>query len=347
MLALFIFVILRRSQPRNRALSHAVAAREFRERSTLRPSSASLGLLRRRQFRRSAHICCPRFCARLRPSAVRVRIRSRSTSAKPRSCNVLWARSTRALAWLRIGVKVKKMGKAKMLREGTEEWANTLKENAGEHLIALHDILCADLFINRLFDGWDTLDPVIQAALFRSAITVYARPFIKNKRRSKKQFQFRVSELKNVPGFDRELHEHICTLRHTLIAHHDTSVVNAQIGHMQIQPEEGRASLALQTYGMAKALHAIAKRDIVERYLKHVGACKTYFHKGTHEALEQLHMMRVKYPDLAVTKIKSLSIELEKLGDRRFRLPHIEAISRMSPITTPKLYSLCGLLYMA
>jgi hypothetical protein len=28
-------------------------------------------------------ICCPRFCARLRPSAVRVRIRSRSTSAKP------------------------------------------------------------------------------------------------------------------------------------------------------------------------------------------------------------------------------------------------------------------------
>ncbi len=28
-------------------------------------------------------MCCPRFCARLRPSAVRVRIRSRSTPAKP------------------------------------------------------------------------------------------------------------------------------------------------------------------------------------------------------------------------------------------------------------------------
>ena len=28
-------------------------------------------------------MCCPRFCARLRPSAVRVRIRSRSTSANP------------------------------------------------------------------------------------------------------------------------------------------------------------------------------------------------------------------------------------------------------------------------
>ncbi len=228
------------------------------------------------------------------------------------------------------------MGKAKVLLEGTEEWANTITENAGEHLIALHDILCADLFINRLVDGWDTLDPVIQAALFRSAITVYARPFIKNKRsRSTKQFQFRTSVLKNVSEFDRELHDHICTLRQTLIAHHDTSVVNAQIGHMQIQPEEGSAALALQTYGMAKALHAIAKREIAERYLKHIAACKAYFHKGTYDALGQLHIMRVKYPNLAVAKMKSLSFELEKLGDRKFRLPNIEAISRMKPITTP------------
>ena len=30
-------------------------------------------------------MCWPRFCARLRPSAVRVRIRSRSTSANPPS----------------------------------------------------------------------------------------------------------------------------------------------------------------------------------------------------------------------------------------------------------------------
>ena len=31
----------------------------------------------------------PRFCARLRPSAVRVRIRSRSTSANPRNTAII------------------------------------------------------------------------------------------------------------------------------------------------------------------------------------------------------------------------------------------------------------------
>jgi hypothetical protein len=34
-------------------------------------------------------MCCPRCCARLRPSAVRVRTRSRSMSAKPRSTAII------------------------------------------------------------------------------------------------------------------------------------------------------------------------------------------------------------------------------------------------------------------
>ena len=53
------------SQSRNRTLAHAVAAREFGKRCALRPSSASLGLLRVGQFRRSAHV----LPALLRPAA--------------------------------------------------------------------------------------------------------------------------------------------------------------------------------------------------------------------------------------------------------------------------------------
>jgi hypothetical protein len=45
-----------RGEPRNRARADVVAAREFRKRNALRPSSAGLGLLCRGQFRRSAHM---------------------------------------------------------------------------------------------------------------------------------------------------------------------------------------------------------------------------------------------------------------------------------------------------
>jgi hypothetical protein len=225
---------------------------------------------------------------------------------------------------------------ATVLHEGTEEWADRIKEKAVEHLIALHDLLSAHLFINRLVEGWDTLDAVIQAALFRSAVTIYARPFVKNKRKSKKNFRFPISSvLKTVPDFDPDLHDHICRLRQTLIAHHDTSVVNAQIGHTRIKPEEFSRELTVQTYGMSRALHAIAKREIAERYLKHIVACKAYFLQATHDALGELHMLRVTYPDLGMAKMKSVSVALEQLGERKFRLPDIEAISRLKPIDTP------------
>jgi hypothetical protein len=50
---------------------------------------------------------------------------------------------------------------AKVLHEGTEEWADRIKEKAGEHLIALHDVLSTHLFINRLVEGWDKAHPVV------------------------------------------------------------------------------------------------------------------------------------------------------------------------------------------
>jgi hypothetical protein len=57
---------------------------EFGKCGTFGTSLASLGLLVVGQSRRPA-MRCPRRCARLPPSAVRVRIRSRSTSAEPPS----------------------------------------------------------------------------------------------------------------------------------------------------------------------------------------------------------------------------------------------------------------------
>jgi len=68
----------------NGGFADGIAAGEFVERSALRAAAAGLFLLLRVRVRAGGRpICCPRALARLLPSAVRVRIRSRSTSAKP------------------------------------------------------------------------------------------------------------------------------------------------------------------------------------------------------------------------------------------------------------------------
>ena len=211
------------------------------------------------------------------------------------------------------------------LIEGSEEWADDIKENARQHVLAHHDVLVAHLFIKKLVDDWDTLDDVLRAALFQSAVTVYARPFIRNRSSNKTSRQFSISELKNDAGFDKALHDHICKLRQTLIAHHDTSMVKAQISHMTVtltnQQEEGKQTVTIQTEGKVKALHAIAKKEIAEQYLNHMAASMDYLYNATQDALGRLHRVSLMYPDLGISKMKSLSLELERLRDDKFRLP--------------------------
>jgi hypothetical protein len=83
---------------------------------------------------------------------------------------------------------------------------------------------------------------------------------------------------------------------------------------------------------MTKALHRIATKEIAERYLTHIAACEAHLSKATHDALGQLHMARVHYPDVSVTKIKSLPVPLETHPDGTYQLPNIEALSKIKPI---------------
>ena len=154
-------------------------------------------------------------------------------------------------------------------------------------------------------------------------MTVYARPFVDNRSSTGANRRFSISGLKKAPGFDRDLHNHILRLRQTLIAHHDTSVVKAQLSHMTLtnQQAEGKPPLTVQTEGKVKALHAMAKKEIAEQYLKHMAASVTYLYKATHDSLGKLHRVRVLHPNLGIAKMQSLSLEFEHLGDDRFRLP--------------------------
>jgi hypothetical protein len=219
--------------------------------------------------------------------------------------------------------------------EGSEEWASNLMENVVKHLLAHHDVLQAHLFVTKLGDDWEKLDDVLKAALFQSAVTVYARPFVDNRSSTGGNRRFSISGLRKAPGFDKALHNHILSLRHTLIAHHDTSVVKAQISHMTLtnQQEEGKPPLTVQTEGKVKALHAIAKKEVAEQFLKHMAAAVDYLYQATHDSLGELYRLRVSYPNLGMEKLKSLALEFERLDDDTFRLP----FANQKPIDEPAL----------
>jgi hypothetical protein len=220
------------------------------------------------------------------------------------------------------------MRNSRLFTEGSEGWASNIIEDTIKHLLALHDVLAGHLFVKKLVVEWDKLDEVLRASLFQSAVTVYARPFGDNRSSTgaNRRFSISRSRLKNAPGFHRALHDHIIILRHTLIAHHDTSVVKAQISHMTLTSEEaqkqGKPPLTVQTEGKVKALHAIAKKEIAEQYLKHMAASADYLYMATKDALGKLYTLRTSYPKLGLEEMKSLSLEFERLSDDTFRIPY-------------------------
>jgi hypothetical protein len=217
------------------------------------------------------------------------------------------------------------MRNSRVFTEGSEEWASVIIEDTIKHLLARHDVIAAHLFTKKLVDEWDTLDEVLRASLFQSAVTVYARPFVDNRSSTGRNRRFSISGLKNAPGFHRDLHDHVVDLRRTLIAHHDMSVVKAQLSHMTVTNDEdqkqGKPPLTVQTEGKVKALHAIARKEIAEQYLKHMASSAAYLYSTTHAALAKLHRLRMLYPNLGIEKMKSLSLEFERLSNDTFRLP--------------------------
>jgi hypothetical protein len=191
------------------------------------------------------------------------------------------------------------------LIEGSEEWADNITENARQHLLAHHDVLAAHIFIKKLVDDWDTLEDVLRAALFQSAVTVYARPFVDNRNSTGPNRRFSIPSRvsRTIPDYDRALHKHILSLRQTLIAHQDTSVVKAQLSHMTLtNQQEGKPPLIVQTEGKVKALNAIAKKEIAEHYLKHMATSVAYLYEATQDSLGTLHKLRVLYPNLGMEK---------------------------------------------
>jgi hypothetical protein len=89
-------------------------------------------------------------------------------------------------------------------------------------------------------------------------------------------------------------------------------------------------TVTVQTEGKVKALHAIAKKEIAE-HLKHMTASVDYLYNATQDWLGKLHSVAVSYPNLGISKMQSLPLEVERLGDGTFQLP----FANPKPIDVP------------
>lgn len=212
--------------------------------------------------------------------------------------------------------------------EGSPEWFANCRREVNDHIRALDCFERAAQNIDRMLRDWDTLDDELQqGALFDFAIIRYARPFLKNQDGR----AYAIKHLKSHPGFDRELHGHICDLRNKLVAHHDNDVLRGRARHeyVDVDIDGVKSSILIGTVGSVKALHRINNRSAAERYASHLHACVTCVRAVAEERLTALHSAALLHPAHAragtvigaigsIPAAPSLQAELPSTFDQRF-----------------------------
>ena len=149
---------------------------------------------------------------------------------------------------------------------GTEAWFVTARSRCVDHLRALASVRSAAEYIDVLLAARHGVQ--VEGALHSAAVIAYAQAFTEARTRHGK-VRYKTRALKEAPGFDGKLHDHLIRLRNQLIAHvdyaHMPSVMDThQIGDL-------RVAMTLKV----KRLTGIASRPLAERYLRHFRDCMT------------------------------------------------------------------------
>jgi hypothetical protein len=123
-------------------------------------------------------------------------------------------------------------------------------------------------------DAGEELDPLIAAALHSAHVVSYSRPFKDSISKSGERFRYPVSRISDAEGFDRELHDHLLTLRDGMVAHSDPGLADRMVNHgvAQLTVGEEQRHVIFQASVQSTAIFGFARPDAVDSQRKHVAA---------------------------------------------------------------------------
>lgn len=147
---------------------------------------------------------------------------------------------------------------------------------------ALHNMLGAANGFHLLLDHHDDPVAIIPASIFHWAVIRYTKPFL-NHNIDGKPVRYKESRVTRAEGFDAAIHQHLLSIRNTLIAHDDLDAIpprlllqgaelngqftplNVRMSNKSISRPSGRATVeAFKAHASSAvlAMHAHLKSDI-------------------------------------------------------------------------------------
>lgn len=171
--------------------------------------------------------------------------------------------------------------------------------------------------IDRLCSLIDSEDHVLLESMFHLGVIRYVKPFL-NAKTNQGEVSYPLSNLKKVPGFSRALHDHLVTVRNTLIAHDDFGQIEPRLQFFSLTLRGTDVHIPTSVVVANKCLGYPADLDGAQKMQRHIVAVLSGVGNKLAEDLGMLRSFVIEHPEQAAEAEKYSrhceSMEIPKEG---------------------------------
>jgi hypothetical protein len=145
---------------------------------------------------------------------------------------------------------------------------------------------------DKMLQMGDSFDPIIFPSLFYWAVIRYVKPFLKS---GTSKSCYRLKRISSYPDFNKDIHQHLVNIRHTLIAHDDFTEIEPKL--LMFGPELEKGFIAPQLIEISnKCVSSPKEIEMIEILKVHAEATAQAIFSELEKDLNKLRGFHLKYP---------------------------------------------------
>jgi hypothetical protein len=165
---------------------------------------------------------------------------------------------------------------------------------------AFQNINASSMGFAKMLDLAKTEDPILMPSVFYWAVIRYAKPFLNSKFEGGVNIKYPIKCLKTANGFSIAMHDHLITVRRTLVAHDDFTEIPPRLLKFGIHIADENFFIPTSIAISNKCISFPISESIVGQMQLHAQSCCNAVHAKLIEDIEELRELTLSNPEVAM-----------------------------------------------
>jgi len=162
---------------------------------------------------------------------------------------------------------------------------------------AFQNINAAAIGFSKMIEISNTRDPILMPSIFYWSVVRYAKPFLSSKFEGRK-VSYPIKNIKNIEGFSKDIHDHIITVRNTLVAHDDFTEIPPRVLKFGIHLSEEDFFIPTSVVVSNKCISFPSSPETFKKMQVHSQACCNAIYLNLIKLIAEIRNITLNNPDI-------------------------------------------------